>query len=145
MGEYIFTIGNKDYAVDVKQIEGDKATVKIDGKEILVNIKQLGHKEPERKPRKKSRVDLVSKDTNKKDSGKSKKPVKVTAPIPGVILKILVREGDTVKAGQDILIMEAMKMENQVQASRSGRIGRINVRQDDAVQQDDVLLEIEPS
>ena len=71
--------------------------------------------------------------------------MKVSAPIPGVILKIDVAEGDAVKAGQDLLVMEAMKMENQIQAPASGKVAKIHVKREDAVQQDQLLLEIEPS
>lgn len=149
MGQYILTIKNKDYKVDVKKIEGMLAEIEIDGKALTVHIKQLGvKKEPANRPVRKSRpiVEQVVQQEIAVDQPKSgSKTVKVTAPIPGVVLKIVVSEGDAVKAGQDILVMEAMKMENQIQAPRSGKIAKIHVKREDAVQQDQLLVEIEPS
>ncbi len=150
MGQYILTIKNKDYKVNVKKIEGMRAEIEIDGKALTVHIEQLGIKrEPSRTQVKKKRTPSETRTPqtptpaeHPKSGGKT---MKVNAPIPGVILKIDVAEGDAVKAGQDLLVMEAMKMENQIQATLSGRIAKINVRVDDSVQQDDVLLEIERS
>jgi len=65
----------------------------------------------------------------------------VTAPIPGVILSLSVREGDTVKNGQELLILEAMKMNNAIRASRDGTIARIHVTPGDHVKHGQPLLE----
>ncbi|HHS51162.1 MAG TPA: biotin/lipoyl-binding protein [candidate division Zixibacteria bacterium] len=151
MGEYIFTIGDKEYKVDVKSIEAGIATVVIDGKEVGISIKQLGKRADTpvvRKPAKKAERTAVQQvpvapavqAVPHSSGGKL-----VRAPIPGVILKVLIKEGDTVKAGQDIIVMEAMKMENQIQTSVSGVVSKINVAVDQSVQQDEVLLEIDPS
>jgi len=147
MGKYIFRIEGEEYSVDVKSITGDTAVIEIDGKTVSVNIKQLGIKEPSvSKKRKTDQSSLrVGEGDLERVAEKSKKTAVVKAPIPGIVLKILVDEGDLVKAGQDILLMEAMKMENQIQATSAGVIKKIHVRRDDAVQQDDILMEIEPS
>jgi biotin carboxyl carrier protein len=152
MGEYIFTIGGKEFKVDVKEMTGQLATVMIDGKEVVVDIKQFGKKEIAPVSRHVARKSVqpaqvvttvvaapVTPTTAKSNS------VSVRAPIPGIILKVLIGDKDKVDKGQDIILMEAMKMENRIQASHSGVIAKINVKQDDAVQQDDVLVEIEPS
>lgn len=150
MGQYIFTIKNKDYKVDVKKIEGMRAEIEIDGKALTVHIQQLGIKrEPSRVPVKKKRTPSETRTPQTPASAEQPKSggktMKVNAPIPGVILKIDVAEGDAVKAGQDLLVMEAMKMENQIQAPVSGKVTKIHVKREDAVQQDQLLLEIEPS
>jgi biotin carboxyl carrier protein len=67
---------------------------------------------------------------------------KVTAPLPGTILKINVAIGDTVTENQNIMVMEAMKMENQIQTGKSGEVTAIKVSVGDSVLQDDVLIEI---
>ncbi len=148
MGQYIITVKNRDYRIDVKKIEGKRADIEIDGKAITVYIKQLGVKEeaPRRTPVKK-RVEFAETQSHKTPTtaDPSGKTVPIKAPIPGVILKVHVKEGDEIKAGQDILIMEAMKMENQIQATRSGKISKIHVKQDDSVMQDEILVEIEPA
>lgn len=69
-------------------------------------------------------------------SGKS-----VLAPIPGVIDSIKVREGEEVKNGQELLILEAMKMKNAIRATRDGKIERIFVSVGDQVPHNHVLLD----
>lgn len=65
----------------------------------------------------------------------------VLAPIPGVILSLSVREGDTVKNGQELCILEAMKMNNAIRASRDGKIARIHVNPGDHVKHGQPLME----
>jgi glutaconyl-CoA/methylmalonyl-CoA decarboxylase subunit gamma len=64
----------------------------------------------------------------------------VTAPIPGLILDIMVNVGDTVSAGQVVATMEAMKMENNLMSNISGRVIEIRVRKGDQVATDDVIM-----
>ncbi|MDH5648964.1 MAG: sodium-extruding oxaloacetate decarboxylase subunit alpha [Gammaproteobacteria bacterium] len=67
----------------------------------------------------------------------------VTSSMPGTIVSILVKEGDTVKAGDAVLVVEAMKMENEVPAPVGGTVKKINVRKGDSVTPDEALIEIE--
>jgi len=67
----------------------------------------------------------------------------VTAPMPGKIIELLVEEASHVKEGEAILILEAMKMQNEIIAQVSGKIRRIRVKSGDSVTKDDVLMEIE--
>jgi glutaconyl-CoA decarboxylase len=69
-------------------------------------------------------------------------PGSVTAPLPGTILSIAVKEGDEVKAGQIILLLEAMKMENEIVAPRAGTVASIAVSVGLAVNTGDVLVEL---
>lgn len=65
----------------------------------------------------------------------------VVAPIPGVIESIKVREGEEVKSGQELLILEAMKMKNSIRAPRDGKIERVYVSAGDQVPHNHVLLD----
>ncbi len=65
----------------------------------------------------------------------------IVAPIPGVIEAINVREGDSVKNGQEVLILEAMKMKNSIRATRDGKIARIHVSVGQQVPHNQVLVE----
>ncbi|MCL4166611.1 UNVERIFIED_CONTAM: hypothetical protein GTU68_064054 [Idotea baltica] len=67
---------------------------------------------------------------------------KINAPLPGTILKILVKEGDEVKIGDKLMVLEAMKMENNILAESGGKIQSIKVQESAAVLQGDLLLEI---
>ena len=71
------------------------------------------------------------------------KPGHVTTSMPGTIVDVLVKEGDEVKAGDPVLVTEAMKMETEVQAPISGKVVTVNVAKGDSVNPDEALLEIE--
>lgn len=66
----------------------------------------------------------------------------VRAPMPGKIIDILVREGAQVRRGEAVVILEAMKMQNEIQSPVDGQIARIVVRPNANVMKDDVLVEI---
>ena len=65
--------------------------------------------------------------------------VAVKAPMPGNILDVKVKAGDSVKAGDTLLILEAMKMENEISAPQDGTIASVNVRKGDVVNSGDLL------
>lgn len=66
----------------------------------------------------------------------------ITAPMPGTILSIKVKQGDSVKKGQLLLMLEAMKMENEIKSGVDGVIASIAVKQGDSVNTGQVLIEI---
>ena len=66
----------------------------------------------------------------------------VTTSMPGTVVDVLVKEGDKVKAGDPVLIIEAMKMENEVQAPVGGTVDQVNVKKGDSVNPDEALMEI---
>ena len=67
----------------------------------------------------------------------------ITAPMQGTVIKVLVTEGQTVAQGDAVLVLEAMKMENQIQADKAGTVSKINRKAGDTVGSGDVLLVIE--
>lgn len=66
--------------------------------------------------------------------------VKVEAPMPGTVLRVNVNVGDTVEEGQAVVILEAMKMENEIAAPKSGTVASINATQGSAVNTGDLLI-----
>ncbi|MCF8029757.1 MAG: acetyl-CoA carboxylase biotin carboxyl carrier protein subunit [Desulfohalobiaceae bacterium] len=70
-------------------------------------------------------------------------PEEITAPLAGNVWNILVNVGDTVEEDDEVLVLEAMKMENSVYSSADGTVKEIKVKQGDAVEEDDVLIVIE--
>lgn len=64
----------------------------------------------------------------------------IKAPIPGLVVKVLVTEGDEIKAGQTLVILEAMKMENELRAPRPGVVATIKAKPGNSVNQGDVLV-----
>jgi glutaconyl-CoA/methylmalonyl-CoA decarboxylase subunit gamma len=140
MKKYKFTINGNDYVVQIRDIEDNIAEVDVNGThyEVVVHNEIKTTKTPRlvRKPIEK----LPGEGQIKKKATTGK--FEVTAPLPGTILKLNVSIGDVVAEGQNLLVMEAMKMENQVQTTRGGEIVSIKVNVGDTVQQDDVLFEI---
>ncbi|GAB4431684.1 MAG: hypothetical protein OHK0040_01170 [bacterium] len=67
----------------------------------------------------------------------------VTTPIPGKIVSILVKKGENVKLGQPVLIVEAMKMENEIHSPKDGVVSEIYVSEGDNVMPDEALIKIE--
>ncbi len=67
----------------------------------------------------------------------------VKAPMPGKVIRLLVREGDEVAAGQGLAVVEAMKMQNEMKALRAGRVVRIAAKEGDTVAPGDVLVTLE--
>ncbi len=75
---------------------------------------------------------------------KASKEGHVTTSMPGTIVEVLVKEGDSIEAGAPVLITEAMKMETEVQAPIGGTVAGVFVQKGDAVNPDEALVEIEP-
>ena len=67
----------------------------------------------------------------------------VVAPMPGIILSIAVKEGDDVNAGDSLLVLEAMKMENEIHAPQAGKVKKIHVSEGTEVQSGSELVEFE--
>lgn len=67
----------------------------------------------------------------------------LTAPMPGKILNVYVSEGDNVNSGETVIILEAMKMENELRAPGKARVAKLNVKEGDNVSTGDVLVEFE--
>lgn len=69
--------------------------------------------------------------------------IRLKAPMPGKILEVMVKTGDTVKAGDTLLILEAMKMQNAILASTKGTIKKVLVKEGDTTSKSDLLIELE--
>lgn len=140
MKKFEFTIRGNKYQVNLKDLEDNLATLEVNGTQYEVEIHQevkkaktprLVRKEVERKPGE----GFITK--------KSAGAAKVLAPLPGNIFKVMVSPGDVIKKGDVLLIMEAMKMENNVLAEKEGTVATVKVSVGDAVLQNDVLIEME--
>ena len=140
MKKYKFTIRGNEYDVHLKDIEDNIAELDVNGTvyEVVIHGEVKTSKTPKliRKP-----VEQLPGEgqIRKAESGGKHK---VTSPLPGTILKINVRIGDMVTEGQNVIVMEAMKMENQIQTTKGGEVTAIKVNIGESVLQDDVLIEI---
>jgi biotin carboxyl carrier protein len=70
-------------------------------------------------------------------------PARLSAPMPGKVVRVLVQPGEEVKAGQGLVVMEAMKMENELRAPRAGQVTEVRVREQQAVETGALLVVVE--
>lgn len=134
MKNFRVNVDGVDYEVEVEDL-GGKTTESSNVKKP--NNKQTVTRKPKKSKRAKKTVRKES-FTSSADSQDS-----VIAQMPGTILEIMVSEGDKVEIGQDLLVLEAMKMENMIKASKAGTVKEINVSENDSVDTGDQLAHIE--
>lgn len=144
MREFDFIIHGDEYHVELKSLIGNIAELDVNGTSYSVEIKQMAGQQS------KTPILVRSTPTNVPvDNPKTSKPTqpvgagKVLSPLPGVVLSINVNVGDKVNNGDVLLIMEAMKMENEIRTDISGTINLIQVKPNDTVLEGDVLVVIE--
>lgn len=143
MKKYSFSINGNKYEVGIKDMEENIASIEVNGTPYDVEIHQEVKKVSTPKTPKLVRQEVKTKPGEghiiKKEGAGG---FVVEAPLPGSIFKLLVKEGDTVKRGDVLLVVEAMKMENNIMAEKDGVIQNIKVRQGDSVLQNDTLMVI---
>jgi glutaconyl-CoA/methylmalonyl-CoA decarboxylase subunit gamma len=140
MKRFKFKIRGNLYDVEIINFEKNTAEIEVNGTHYSVELQQE-FKEV-KTPTIIRREAPVSKEESK-ISKKESKAYQITAPLPGNILQIFVKVGQEVKKDQKLIVMEAMKMENNVLAEKEGIISSIKVNVGDAVLQGDLILEIE--
>jgi len=141
MKSFKYTIQGYDYEVDIISIEDNIAEIEVNSTKYIVEL----HREVKKTktPRLiRSKMPTPTSKESKITKSKGKQAYKVIAPLPGTIIRVLVNEGDEIRLGQKLLIMEAMKMENEVLAEKAGYVNSIEVVDGDTVLQNDVLIEI---
>lgn len=150
MKKYNLTINGTKYSVDINDIEDNKANIEVNGTPYTVELDMESIPTMQKSQPKVVRVAAPApKAAPAVPAAVPAAPAAPTAgcvlksPLPGTILDIFVNAGDTVKAGQHLILLEAMKMENNIDADRDGVVKEIRVRRSDSVMEGDVLLVIE--
>ena len=152
--KYQYTVKGVDYEVEIQDIEGNIANVTVNGIPFEVEMKQpikAGKQKVKlsEERRVKSEESNSSSSATNASSATTTQPAaaaasgkSVVAPLPGTINEIKVKVGDKVNAGDTVVILEAMKMQNNIEAETSGTITGINVNKGDAVMEGDTLVTI---
>lgn len=147
-GSYVVTIGDRDYEVDTRALGPFVISLLVSGEshETAVFRSRDGHYSVGWRGRS-FEVELVDPLTHLAEeargaSGQRGKET-ITAYMPGRVVDIRVADGDAVEAGQTLLVLEAMKMQNEIQSDRAGTVKRILVASGQAVEGGDPLVEIE--
>ena len=135
MKEYKYKINGNEYNVAVEELEGNKANVTVNGKSYQVELdrpaKPAVSKPVARPTAAPAAAAPAAAPTPKAAPAAGGAGIK--APLPGVILDIKVKVGDAVSKGQTIAILEAMKMENNINADREGTVVSINVEKGQSI------------
>lgn len=158
MGKYNFRINGHDYQVDVNSVEGGIADVTVNGTDYKVELadavpapaQQAVRPAPQTVSTGAPAVTPVSQATGQaSQAAQTATPTApqgkgevVTAPLPGVILDIKVKVGDAVKAGQTVAVLEAMKMENEIESTASGTVTAVNAGKGDSVLEGAAIITI---
>ena len=118
----------KKYLAEIVEKSQNKYTVLINGVSYSFSIESpisYNRKKYLEKNKSKSRTELVA------------------APMPGKIVDVLIELGDKVKEGESLIILEAMKMQNEISSPASGTVSKIFIKEGDIVNKEDVLVEIQ--
>lgn len=149
MNKYQYKVQGVDYDVEIINVEGNIAQVSVNGINFEVELKQpinpntMPHKPVVAAPQ------LAAAQKPAQRQAKADKPaapagagMKITAPLPGTITEIKVKVGDTVKNGDTVVVLEAMKMQNNIEAESNGTVTAILVNKGDTVMEGDALMTI---
>jgi biotin carboxyl carrier protein len=112
-------------AIEKRDLEARTITLKINGKRVVVSTK--------------NKMDLLLESMGLSQS-KNKKINEIKAPMPGLVLRAIAKEGDIVSKGDSLLVLEAMKMENVIKSPGDGIVSKILVEKGQAVDKNQILL-----
>lgn len=153
MKKYKYEIGGVVYEVTVKSVDDDRAEVEVNGESYSVNINH-DEKPASRPVLQRPAVPPVAPiaPAAPPAGGAASAPRRsapagggagaIMSPLPGVITHVMVKEGDAVKSGQTLMVLEAMKMENNIEANRDGKVTSIAVREGTSVMEGETLITI---
>jgi len=145
MKSYRFTINGNEYDAKVISFEDNLAEVEINGTHYSVELQQP--LKTEKTPKLLRSVAIPSTDAHPAVA-KTASPVgpkgtgTIKSPLPGVILDVFVKVGDHIQIGKNLVLLEAMKMENTIESDREGTVVSVNVAKGDSVMEGDVLIVI---
>lgn len=146
MAKYQYTVEGIDYDVEILEIEDNVAKVTVNGASFEVELKQA------LKPTARPIKQVVAPAPAAKAAPAPAAPAapaaapgagtKIEAPLPGTITDIKVNVGDQVKKGDTVIVLEAMKMQNNIEAECDGQVTSILVKQGDSVMEGTALVTI---
>lgn len=143
MKEYKYKINGNTYNVGIGDIVDNVADVLVNGTPYKVELEKtrkvsvVNAPRPSAAPRTASGEKVVTK------APVSAAGYKITAPLPGTVMSVNCKVGDTVSAADTVVVLEAMKMENAIHAGRDGKVAAINVAAGDSVLEGGILVTLE--
>ena len=147
-GLWLVRVGDTDHRVDAVPVGRTARSLRVDGGQYEVDVAHLGQGRYEVSragwvEQLKVQDPLAYLASHAHDDAVEHASQTVTAYMPGRVVAVLVEEGAQVAAGDGVLVLEAMKMENEIEAERAGVVGRILVGLGEAVEGGDPLFELD--
>ena len=145
MSSYRLKIGETEYEAEVKSITPEQAKIVVNGTEYVIDLVSIGRPVIEQsRTVAAARVPVPTESNTPRPSKPSLAGTagSVRSPMPGLVLRIDVKEGEQVRAGQILVVMEAMKMENTILAPHNGTVRKVLVAEGTSVSEGDVLVEV---
>ena len=137
MKTYKFKINGKDYDVTIGEAEGKMLQVNVNGADYQVELENAPASVPAAPAAAPAAAAPAAATPAPAAPAAPKAPAgageKVNSPLPGVIVEVSVKEGQAVKSGQKVAVLEAMKMENEISAPKDGTITAIHVNKGDSI------------
>lgn len=144
MSEYVLSVNGREYQVRIAEITPQQARVVVDGVEYSADLVKIGRAPAPVAAA--ARLGLSHTPSPAAAVAASPAPAgnhgNLRAPLPGLVLEVKVREGAAVKAGDPLVVLETMKMENVVQAPHNGTVRKVFVAAGDSVGEGDPLVEL---
>lgn len=141
--EYKYTINGNKYEVAIDDIIENIATVTVNGEEYKVEMEPEPVEEKKVVVRKPVAAESSENSENSGSSASINTNNAIKAPLPGVITEVCVSVGDEVKAGDTVVVLEAMKMANNIETEKAGKVTAVCVNPGQSVMEDDALVVIE--
>jgi biotin carboxyl carrier protein len=146
-GMYHVGLDDKEFLVDSSTVSDYCLSLLVNGKAFTIYLAEMNGKKYLSVAGEKYVIEEAAPDSvtvsGAGSAGIEEEPV-AASPMPGKVVKILVNKGDKVEKGQGLVIVEAMKMENEIKSPVSGTVGKINFKSGDLVDAGQPIVEIEP-
>jgi biotin carboxyl carrier protein len=142
--DYVVTLDGIEHVVDARKLEADFYSILYEGKSYEVSVESLGSKYLVRHGAYEQVVELADASRGgREELHKRSGPESIDSVMPGKVVRVLVSVGDEVTAGQGLVVVEAMKMENEIAAPRAGRVKSIDVAPGQNVETGALLIVLE--
>ncbi|MGV8137625.1 MAG: acetyl-CoA carboxylase biotin carboxyl carrier protein [Mangrovibacterium sp.] len=143
MKKFKFKINGNEYDTEIVNIDDNVVEIEVNGTSYQVEVdKEIKTTKTPKLIRTQAvpSTDIHPASVKTSSPSAPKGTGTIKSPLPGVILDIFVKEGDTVQMGQKLLVLEAMKMENNIEADKAGKVISITKTKGDAIMEGDVLM-----
>ncbi len=141
MSTFKYTIDGKEYNVEIGEVNDTTANVTVNGETFSVEMEKPA--EPEKKKPVLGQQKSDSTETETTSTANVNTNNALRAPLPGVVTEIKVEVGQEVSAGDTLVVLEAMKMANNLESEKSGKVTAICVKVGESVMEDTPLVVVE--